>query len=175
MVEGEVYTRALTHVIIGIDDTDSSSGGATFAIALALLQHISGIDGVIPIGHHIAMLYPSLPGKTAGNSCSFIDIAVGPSKVGTVKERAIKFVRDEAISPEWGIALMTGFRIPADLRNFGDHARSGIVTLDSAVRLAKEHNITLHGGMGVIGALAGVSLWGLDNAVLLNANADIGT
>ena len=70
---------------------------------------------------------------------------------------------------------MTGFRIPADLRNFGDHARSGVVTLDSAVRLAKEHNITLHGGRGVIGALAGVSLWGLDNAVLLNANADIGT
>jgi hypothetical protein len=175
LVEGEVYTSALTHVIIGIDDTDSPAGGATFAIALALLQHISGIGGVIPIGHHVAMLYPSLPGKTAGNSCSFIDIAVDPPKVGQVEERVLKFMRDEAVSPEWGVAFMTGFRIPGRLRNFGKRARSGIVTRESAVRLAKEYEISIHGGMGVIGALAGVSLWGLDNAVLLDVDADIGT
>ncbi|HVP94656.1 MAG TPA: helix-turn-helix domain-containing protein [Methanoregulaceae archaeon] len=173
LVEGEVYTRALAHLVVGIDDTDSPAGGATFAIALALLQHISGMKGVIPIGHYVAMLYPSLPGKTAGNSCCFIDIAVDPSKIDTVKERVIKFMRDEAVSPEWGVAFMTGFRIPADLRNFGNQARSGIVTRESAVGHAKEHDITLYGGMGVIGALAAVSLWGLDNAVLLNVKADI--
>jgi len=172
LVEGEVYTRALTHVVIGVDDTDSPSGGATFAIALALLQHISGIAGVIPIGHHVAMLYPSLPGKTAGNSCSFIDIAVDPQKLGPVEERAIKFISDEADSPEWGVAFMKGFRIPAELRDFGKRARSGIVTRESAIRVARDHEIVLHGGMGVIGALAGVSLWGLDNAVLLDVDAD---
>jgi hypothetical protein len=173
LVEGEVYTRALTHIIIGVDDTDSSTGGATFAIALALLQHISGMKGVIPIGHHVAMLYPTLPGKTAGNSCSFIDIAAEPAKAGLLEERVIKFVRDEALSPEWGVAFRTGFRVPADLRNYGILARSGIVTRESAVRISKDHNITLYGGMGVIGALAGVSLWGLDNSVLLNVKADI--
>ncbi|HTY15955.1 MAG TPA: helix-turn-helix domain-containing protein [Methanoregulaceae archaeon] len=173
LVEGEVSTRALTHVVIGVDDTDSPAGGATFAIALALLQHISGAAGVIPIGHHVAMLYPALPGKTAGNSCSFIDIAVDPLKVGAVEERAIKFISDEAASPEWGVAFMTGFRIPSELREFGRQARSGIVSRESAVRLAGKYDIALHGGMGVIGALAGVSLWGLDNAVLLDVDADI--
>ena len=90
VVEGEVYTRALTHVIIGIDDTDSPEGGATFALALALLQHIAGMEGLIPIGHHVAMLYPALPGKTAGNSCSFIDVAAEPGVIDQIKNRVYK-------------------------------------------------------------------------------------
>lgn len=172
-VEGEVYTKALTHVIIGIDDTDSPEGGATFALALALLQHISGIEGLIPIGHHVAMLYPALPGKTAGNSCSFIDIAAEPMVIDQVHERVLKFVRDEALSHEWGIAIRTGFRISPGLREYGRRARSGVVSREFADVTARDNDVTLYGGRGVIGALAAVSLWGLDNAVLLNVDADI--
>jgi hypothetical protein len=173
VVEGEVFTRALTHVIIGIDDTDSPEGGATFALALALLQHIAGMEGLIPIGHHVAMLYPALPGKTAGNSCSFIDVAAEPGVIDQVKNRVYKFVSDEALSHEWGVAIRTGFRIPPGLREYGRLARSGIVSLEFADHIARDNDVLLHGGQGVIGALAAVSLWGLDNAVLLNVDSVI--
>jgi hypothetical protein len=173
VVQGEVYTRALTHVIIGIDDTDSPAGGATFALALALLQHIAGMDGVIPIGHHVAMLYPALPGKTAGNSCSFIDVAAEPGVIDMIKNRVYKFVSDEALSHEWGIAIRTGFRIPPELRDYGVRVRTGEVSHEFANHVAADNDVILHGGNGVIGALGAVSLWGLDNAVLLNVDATI--
>ncbi len=54
IVEGAVRTRALSHLIVGVDDTDGREGGATFALALALLQYLGSIRGVIPIEHHIA-------------------------------------------------------------------------------------------------------------------------
>jgi len=173
LVEGEVYTRALTHVIIGLDDTDSEEQGATFALALALLQHISGIRGVIPIGHHVAMLNPGIPGKTAGNSCSFIDVAAPPGAIGQIREWSCKFVSDEAHSPEWGVAIRTGFRIPPELRKYGMMVRTSIVSRDTAYHVAERHQVSLTGGMGVIGALGAVSLWGLGNAILLNVNRDI--
>ncbi len=173
VVEGEVYTKALTHVIIGVDDTDSPKGGATFALALALLQHIAGMEGLIPIGHHVAMLYPALPGKTAGNSCSFIDVAAEPGVIDLLRDRIYKFVNDEALSHDWGIAIRTGFRIPPELREYGSLARSGIVSREFAERVARNNDVVIQGGRGVIGALAAVSLWGLDNAILLNVNARI--
>ncbi len=171
VVEGEVYTHALTHVIIGIDDTDSPEGGATFALALALLQHIAGMDGLIPIGHHIVMLYPALSGKTAGNSCSYIDVAAEPGVIDLIKNRVYKFVSDEALSHEWGVAIRTGFRISPDLREYGRKARSEVVSREFADHIARNNDVILYGGNGVIGALAAVSLWGLDNAVLLNVDA----
>jgi len=173
VVEGEVFTKALTHMIIGIDDTDNPGGGATFALALALLQHLAGMKGVIPIGHHVAMLNPKLRGKTAGNSCSFIDLAADPSIVAGIKERALRFVNDEALSPEWGVAIRSGFRVPEELRNYGRLVREEVVTREFAGYIAGLHGIALFGGMGVIGALGGISLWGLDNAVLLNVKAGV--
>ena len=80
LVKGKVWTRALTQVTIGIDDTDTKEGGATFALALALLNHLTRIKGILPISHHIAMLNPDVFEKTAGNSSSFIEVAIMPGQ-----------------------------------------------------------------------------------------------
>ncbi|CVK33662.1 protein of unknown function [Methanoculleus bourgensis] len=110
VVEGEVITQALAYVAIGIDDTDTRTEGATFALALALLQHLANLEGVMPIGHRVAMLNPRLENPTAGNSCSYIELAVEPGQVPRVEEAAVRFVADEAASPEWGVAVRQGFR-----------------------------------------------------------------
>jgi len=168
VVEGTVRTRALSHLLIGIDDTDNREGGATFALALALLQYLGATKGVIPIEHHIVMLNPDVPWRTAGNSCSYIELAVIPESCEKVVERAILFVEDEALSGEWGIAMKQGFRIDPSLRLYGKKAREEIVTLESAHETAKENETRLHGGRGVIGALAAIALSGLPNEILLS-------
>ncbi|MDI6719509.1 MAG: sugar-specific transcriptional regulator TrmB [Methanomicrobiales archaeon] len=168
IVEGEIYTRALVHVAIGIDDTDSAEEGATFALALALLQHLGGMEGIIPIGHRVVMLYPYLPEKTAGNSCSCIDLAVEPARQDRILDRAQRFVEDEVISAEWGIAVKCGFIVPPPLRDFGMQVRRGRVERADAERVARDHGIQLCGGRGVIGALAAVALRDLDTAALLD-------
>lgn len=172
-VEGEVRTRALSHLIIGIDDTDGKEGGATFALALALLQYLGSTKGAIPIEHHVAMLNPAIAERTAGNSCSYVELALPPELIGKVTERAVLFVGDEAISTEWGLAIKQGFRITPSLRKYAEEARMGRVTPAAAARTARQEGISLIGGRGVIGALAAVGLSGLPNDILLDPRADI--
>ncbi|MDD1706522.1 MAG: sugar-specific transcriptional regulator TrmB [Methanoregulaceae archaeon] len=173
VVEGAVRTRALSHLIIGIDDTDSREGGATFALALALLQYLGATKEVIPIAHHIVMLNPEVPAKTAGNSCSFIELAATPESSEKVVERTIMFVEDESLSVDWGIAIKQGFRIGPLLRSYGRQVRDGIVSRETAQETAIRHGIPLYGGRGVIGALAAVALSGLPNEILLNPERKI--
>jgi hypothetical protein len=167
-VEGEVTTRAMRYLAIGIDDTDSAEGGATFALTLALQQHLSTIGGIMPIGHHIVMLNPATPERTAGNSASFIELAAEPALCPQVREHSLRFVSDEAFSSEWGIAIKQGFTVPRDLRQFGNRARTGAVTREEAAEIAGRRGIFTAGGRGIIGALAAVSCIGLDNAILLD-------
>lgn len=173
IIEGEVRTRALMHVGIGVDDTDAPEGGATFALALALLQHLGTGEGIIPIGHRVAMLKPDLPGRTAGNSCSYIEFAAEPGTLPEIAERAQRFVASESLSPEWGIAVRQGFRILPELSVYGARVRSEIVDEDEARTVAGKNGIHLLGGRGVIGALAAVALRGLPNHILLDPYARI--
>lgn len=167
-VQGEVTTRAMRFLAIGIDDTDTAEGGATFALALALHQHLSTLEGVMPIGHHVVMLNPAHPGRTAGNSASFIELAAEPAVCGQIREHSLRFVSDEALSPEWGIAIKQGFTVPPDLREYGNRVRTGEVTREEAEEMAARHGIFTRGGKGIIGALAAVSCIGLGNSVLLD-------
>ena len=173
VVEGEVITRALAYVAIGIDDTDVEGEGATFALALALLQHLAKLDGVMPIGHRVAMLNPRLEGATAGNSCSYIELAVEPGQVPQIEEAAVRFVAGEAVSSGWGIAVRQGFRTPGALRAYGRSARETVLTREAAEATAERFGIRLHGGRGVIGALAAVALIGLPHDVLLDPERDV--
>ncbi|ACL17297.1 hypothetical protein [Methanosphaerula palustris] len=173
LVTGEVITQDLTHLIIGIDDTDGPDGGATFALAVALLQHLGRIKGVIPIGHRVAMLNPSIEQKTVGNACSYLELAVDPELVTEVTARCKKFVGDESRSPEWGIAVKEGFQIGPALRAYGECARIGYLSRDIAEETAAAHAISLYGGDGVIGALAAVALAGVPTETLLDLRIPI--
>jgi len=168
VVEGEVWTSACVHVIIGVDDTDTRDGGATFALALALLNHLSGIKGILPISHHVVMLNPDIVLKTAGNSSSYIEVAVLPAMVPDLAERVRRFVSDESFSPEWGVAIRLGFIPREGLREYGRIVREQEVTRACAEATADRYRIALFGGNGVIGALGAVALAGLSHEVQLD-------
>ena len=173
LVTGKVWTRALTHVTIGIDDTDSKEGGATFALALALLTHVTRIKGVLPISHHVVMLNPNIFSKTAGNSASYIEVAAPPTRVEELAEKTRRFVADEALSPEWGIAIRTGICVPKRLREYGRLVRKEVTSRAVAEATAERFGITLSGGNGVIGALGAVALGRLPHEVLLDPGREI--
>jgi len=168
-----VRTRALKHVTIGLDDTDSKEGGATFALALALLSHVTRIKGVLPISHHVAMLYPDVFMKTAGNSSSFIEVAVEPKSYPDLEAKTLQFVAGESLSREWGVAIRSGLEIPDGLREYGRQVRNRVITRAVAEATAERFGITLHGGNGVIGALGAVALAGLPHEILLDPAREI--
>jgi hypothetical protein len=173
IVEGQVWTRALRQVTIGIDDTDTKEGGATFALALALLNHLGRTPGILPVSHHVVMLNPSVYPKTAGNSASFIEIAVEPASFAGLMEKTMRFIADESLSHEWGIAIWSGLVIPEGLREYGIAARSRVISRTLAEATAERFGVSLAGGNGVIGALAAVSLAGLPHDVLLDPAREI--
>jgi len=173
IVEGDVITRALTYVAIGIDDTDSRDEGATFALALALLQHLSRTRGIMMIGHRVVMLNPTIEHRTAGNSCSYIELAVPPELFDRLVESAYRFIADEAVSPEWGIAIKQGFSVPEEMRKYGRRAREAVIERAEAVATAERYGVLLQGGRGVIGALAAISLIGLPHAMLIDPRTKI--
>lgn len=168
LVEGEVTTRALTYGAVGIDDTDCQDAGATFAISLALLQVLSTIRGVIPIGHHVVMLNPAYERRTAGNAASYIEFAFEPHLFDTISARSHSFVSDESYSDQWGIAVKKGFLVSKNLRYYGERVRTTSVTNDEAMAVAMQEGIYLAGGRGTIGALASLGFIGLKTAILLN-------
>ena len=169
VVDGFIKTKALTHLIIGIDDTDSEDGGATFALAIGLLHFLDSRPDVYGIGHRVAMLYPYLPHKTAGNSCSALDVCVPQKEVPELIHEIIRFVSDESASPQWGVAIKQGFIIPSSLRMYGCRTRSSVILLEEAKEVARDHDVYIEGGIGIIGALAAVSLSGLSTDILLNS------
>src|SRR5208283_4222410 len=168
IVEGNVWTQALTHLTIGVDDTDSKEGGATFALALALLTHISAGRTVLPISHHVVMLNDKIINKTAGNSASYIEVAVQPSRIERVMAKSRDFVENEALSPEWGLAFLTGMTIPQNLREYGRKVREEVVDRATAEEAAQKSGAVLSGGNGVIGALGAVALAWLPHEIQLD-------
>lgn len=173
LVEGTVRTRALMQVTVGIDDTDSREGGATFALALALLDHLSRVRGVLPISHHVVMLNPDIAGKTAGNSASYLELAIPPERYDHVAGKIQRFVAGESLSPEWGVAIRHGLNVPKELREYGNLVREQIVTRPVAEAVAAKAGISLFGGNGVIGALGAVALTDLPHEILLDPGKNI--
>jgi methanogenesis imperfect marker protein 11 len=173
IVEGLVSTQALAHLTIGVDDTDTQEGGATFALALALLTRLTLEKGVMPISHHVVMLCERITGKTAGNSASYIELAVPPSRVERVTAKAREFVENEALSAEWGMAVYRGMAIPPALREYGKQVREAEVSRGRAEEVAGKTGIVLYGGNGVIGALGAVALARLPHEIQLDPSRKI--
>ncbi|MDU9376919.1 hypothetical protein McpSp1_15560 [Methanocorpusculaceae archaeon Sp1] len=169
VMSGEVKTKALVSVTVGIDDTDRKGcGGATFALSQALMKYLSDGNEVIGIRHQVAVLCQDIAEKTAGNSCSFLELAVLPEAVAGLSAKVCRFVEEESVSANWGVAVATGIGVPKALLSLGARIRSERVTLDEVLATAKEYNVWTFGGSGVIGAVAAVSLRTQAQDVLLD-------
>ncbi len=160
-VEGIVATEALTHMAIGVDDTDDGESGATFALTLSLLDLLSSIEGVRRISHNVAFLYPDVPFKTAGNAVSYIEMAVKKEMVESLTQRAIEYLRSETRSKDTGMAVKLGLRTCPELLGFAQRARNGTVTIEEALAVAKKSRVRTYevtGRRGLIGAIASLGM-----------------
>ncbi|VUT27776.1 MAG: tRNA(Ile2) 2-agmatinylcytidine synthetase TiaS [Candidatus Syntrophoarchaeum sp. GoM_oil] len=174
--EGVILTEALLHLTIGVDDTDFEDKGATFAVTLSLLNVLSTLPGVIPIAHRVAFLYPNIPYKTAGNSVSFIELAIKPNMLEMVIDEAVRYLKSETLSDETAMAYRTGFIENQRLRAFASMARREEVSYEDAMRVADITNVgvfEITGKRGVIGAVAALGLSGLSKEILLDPGAEL--
>jgi hypothetical protein len=160
-VEGIVMTEALTHMAIGVDDTDDGESGATFALTLSLVDMLSSIEGVRRISHNVGFLYPDVPLKTAGNAVSYIELAVKKELVESLIQQAAEYLKAETLSSDTGMAVKLGLKNCPELLSFARKARNGIVTLEEAMAAARKSRVRTYeitGKRGLIGAVASLGM-----------------
>ena len=174
VVTGDVRTPALTPVTIGVDDTDRKGcGGATFALSQALMKYLTDPGHVIGIRHQVAALFEGIEEKTAGNSCSFIELAVDPSALSSLAAKVCRFVEEESVSEEWGVAILTKITVPYDLLMLGKKIRQERVSMEEVLDVAKRFGVQVYGKRGIIGAVGAVCLKSQPQEVLLDPKIPI--
>jgi len=168
-VTGTVRTPALVPITVGIDDTDKKGcGGATFALANALFKYLTESGDAIGIRHQVAALSPLIGEMTAGNSCSFLEFAVAPANLEILKDKICRFVSDESLSDNWGVAIFIGIFVPSVLEELAARIRKERVTCAEVRDCASRCGVAWYGKRGVIGAVAAVGLKNQPQDVLLD-------
>jgi methanogenesis imperfect marker protein 11 len=146
-------------VVIGIDDTDTEAGGATWVLALQCAAACP-IEDAHLLGMRLVQLNPAVPNKTTNCVGSALVYAVRAGRLDELEAFVAGFVREHSLSPEAGVAVRTGIVHP-DGTDAMRRVKTEILTRAEAEEAADHLNvrfIDLNRGKGRIGAL-GALLW----------------
>ena len=163
-----VITPKMEKVVIGIDDTDTKDEGATWTMA-----HNVGVElekeGFEYLDHVIVQLYPHNPHKTQNCVSIALTFAVLPENKNKLIDRTVELLKRDTLSDKTAIAILEGLTIPKKLTEYSMKAKTAMVTVEEAEKMANDLNIPLiavTGDHGKIGALAALGLYNnLDEAV----------
>ena len=146
-------------IVIGIDDTDTAAGGATWVLALQCAAACPVEDAHL-LGMRLVQLNPAVPNKTTNCVGSALVYAVRSDRVQELEAFVAGFVREHSLSPEAGIAVRSGIAHP-DGADAMRRVKTEILTRAEAEAAAGELNVRFidqNRGKGRIGAL-GALLW----------------
>jgi len=146
-------------LVVGIDDTDSPSGGATWSLSNELANLLEKQGQADYLNHTIVQLYTKNPWKTTNGVSIALTFAVLPQKKDKLIQAIRLQLRKNSQSSETAIALYEGIRPPDSIKVFALHAKTRIVEIEEAQATARGENVSLvsvTGERGVIGALAAI-------------------
>lgn len=156
-----VITPKMEKVVIGIDDTDTKDEGATWTMA-----HNVGIElkneGFEYLDHIIVQLYPHNPHKTQNCVSIALTFAVFPEEKEKLINKTIELLKRDTLSDKTAIAILNGLTIPQELFEYSMKAKTAMVSIEEAEKVAKDLSIQLiavTGDHGKIGALAALGLY----------------
>lgn len=154
-----IYSPAYEKVVFGIDDTDTSAGGATWVLALQCAA-ANPVEETHLLGMRLVQLNPAVPNKTTNCVGSALVYAVRPDQARALEEFIVGFVDEHSLSPDAGVAVRKGIVHPSaedEMRR----VKTEILTKDDAAGMADRLGVRFidpNGGKGRIGAL-GALLW----------------
>ncbi len=156
-----------TEFHIGIDDTDSESGGCTTYTAAVLFQELCSRE--IPPSDFpwLVRLNPNIPWKTRGNGALSIHLLVEPNQIEKVQNLALEITEStadlSARRTDPAVLFLKG-PVPEILRHYSNSALHDVLTIRQASKVAGKTGVRTHllkGNRGLIGSLAAIGA-GLD-------------
>jgi methanogenesis imperfect marker protein 11 len=154
-----IVSPAYEKIVIGIDDTDTEAGGATWVLALQCAAACP-VEDVHLLGMRLVQLNPAVPNKTTNCVGSALVYAVRPERARELEAFVTAFVGEHSVSPDWGIAVRYGI-LHADESQDMKRVKTEILTVAEAEEIAGRLGVRFadpNGRKGRIGAL-GALLW----------------
>ena len=152
------YFPALNRVVIGIDDTDTSTKGDTYLTALKIGRYIESEGYGTYAKVNITLNYPLNPFKTTNNVSSAMVFHVKPSQKAKLIEEAIHKAQELSNSRETGMAIWEGMEVPPQLKRYTKRCKAKMLQVSDAEAAAKATGARLvsisDGDRGKIGALS---------------------
>ena len=151
--------------VIGIDDTDSRTGGmcttyVAHSIAEELRDRGADVERVL-----LVRLNPGVEHKTRGNAALAVHVDVDPMvayEVATAVVSDLAVVDDEQTNPGVVVAFTDPDDVPDAIAAFAARAVTEILDPGEAISLTDAHGFetaTWGNGRGLVGALAAVGAW----------------
>lgn len=141
-------------VIVGVDNTDSKTVGATWSLVHNIAAKVD-CPAARYISHALIQLFP-VPTKTQNCVSTAIEFACLPGKEGGMISDFKELLERYSVSDETGMAIYRGFD-PSALLPYSQRCRQERITYQSAMDAAKENGVeVILGGTGLIGAVAAI-------------------
>jgi methanogenesis imperfect marker protein 11 len=149
---GTIVVPRRERLIIGVDDTDSKTEGATWSLVHNIASKVSRNEARY-ISHALVQLFP-VPTKTQNCVSTVVEFACLPGQSDSMIKDFQALLQRYTVSEDTGMVVYRGFD-PSMLMPFGERCRRERVSYDLALSTARGAGVeVLEDGQGLIGALA---------------------
>mgnify|MGYP001027719724 CR=1 FL=1 len=149
---GTIVLPRRERVMIGVDDTDSKTEGATWSLVHNISARVDRPEARY-ISHSLVQLFP-VPTKTQNCVSTVAEFACLPGKADEMLQDFQALLKRHSVSDETGMVVYRAFD-PSPLMDYAHRCRTERIPYDLAVATADEMGVEMvMSGQGLIGALA---------------------
>jgi putative methanogenesis marker protein 11 len=152
VARGAIVLPRRERMIIGVDDTDSKTVGATWSLIHNIAQKVDRPEARY-ISHSLVQLFP-VPTKTQNCVSTVVEFACLPGRGEGMLGDFRALLQKYTVSEQTGMAVFRDFD-PSELLAFGLRCKKERVSYEDAVKVAQEAGVQIiMKGQGLIGAIA---------------------
>jgi methanogenesis imperfect marker protein 11 len=163
MTEIEMEFPIYEKVTVGLDDTDTSTKGATITTAVEIsvllekaLKYVNFLMFIVNLN------WPNNPYKTTNNASSACIFAVKQGEKKKFADNFCKMVEKRTASKNTGVAILDGIGIPQELQEYSKLVKQKEVQISDAYTTAKKNGVNLvtfeENPRGIIGAVSAIGM-----------------
>jgi len=151
---GTIVLPRRERIIIGVDDTDSKTEGATWSLVHNISLKVDRPEARY-VSHALVQLFP-VPTKTQNCVSTAVEFAALPGKTDGMLANFRKLLEQYSVSDNTGMVVYRGFD-PSPLMDYSHLCRTERIPYDLAVETARKTGTeVVLDGQGLIGALAAI-------------------
>ncbi|WP_273278608.1 MULTISPECIES: methanogenesis marker protein 11 [Methanothrix] len=152
VARGTIVLPRRERMIIGVDDTDSKTVGATWSLIHNIAQKVDRPEARY-ISHSLVQLFP-VPTKTQNCVSTVVEFACLPGRGEGMLGDFRALLQKYTVSEQTGMAVFRDFD-PSELLPFGMRCKKERVNYEDAIEVAREAGVQIiMKGQGLIGAIA---------------------